>query len=44
MYGELWVIAGEYLVEFVRDMMNFNPQKKLNYQRGLKALSILNNI
>ncbi len=43
-YGELWVVAGEYLVEIVDIMMNFNPQKKLNYQRGLKALSILNNI
>ena len=44
MYGKLWVIAWEYLVEIVTDMMNFNPQKKLNYQRGLKALSMLNNV
>ncbi len=44
MYGELWVMAWEYLVEIVTDMMNFNPQKKLNYQRGLKALSMLGNI
>ena len=44
MYGELWVMAWEYLVEIVDIMMNFNPQKKLNYQRGLKALSMLDNI
>ncbi|MGD1702728.1 hypothetical protein ACP6PM_23370, partial [Dapis sp. BLCC M229] len=43
MYGELWVMAWEYLVELVTDLMNFNPQKKSKYQRGLKALSILNN-
>ena len=44
MYGELWVIAWEYLVEVVDIMMNFNPQKKLNYHRGLKVLSMLENI
>ncbi len=41
MYGELWVITREYLAELVTDMMNFNPQKKSNYQRGLKAMSML---
>ncbi|WP_275670375.1 MULTISPECIES: hypothetical protein [Okeania] len=44
MYGDLWVIAGEYLVEIVTDMMNFNSQKKSDDQRGLKALSMLNHI
>ena len=44
MYGKLWVITWEYLVEIVYIMMNFNPQKKLNYQRGLKALSMLDNL
>ena len=44
MYGKLWVMAWEYLVEIVTDMMNFNPHKKLNYQRGLKVLSMLDNI
>ena len=44
MYGEFWVITREYLVDIVQDMMNFSPQKKSHYQRGLKALSILDTI
>ena len=40
MYGDLWVITRAYLVDIVQDMMNFSPQKKSDYQRGLKALSI----
>ncbi|NEP80646.1 MAG: transposase [Okeania sp. SIO3B3] len=40
MYGDLWVITWEYLFDIVQDMMNFSPQKKSDYQRGLKALSI----
>jgi len=37
MYGKLWVITWEYLVEIVDIMMNFHPQKKLNYPRGIKS-------
>ncbi len=40
MYGELWVITWEYLVDIVQDMIDFSPQKKSHDQRGLKALSI----
>ena len=41
MYGELWLLAWDYLVDIVQAIMNFNPQKKLNYQRGLKVISKL---
>ncbi|GGA36512.1 hypothetical protein [Okeania sp. KiyG1] len=40
-YGELWVIAWEYLIDIVQGMMNLSPQKKPDYQRGLKAMSML---
>lgn len=41
MYGELWVMAWEYLVDIIQVMMNLNPHKKQNYHRGLKAMSRL---
>ena len=41
LYGELWVIAWEYLVDIVQGMMSLSPQKKPDYQRGLKAMSML---
>lgn len=43
-YGYLWGIAWDYLVDIVQQIINFNPQKKSHYQRGLKALSMLDNI
>ncbi|MDJ0511258.1 MAG: hypothetical protein QNJ64_18680 [Crocosphaera sp.] len=43
-YGYLWGIAGDYLVDIVQQIMHLNPQKKSDYQRGLKALSMLDNI
>ena len=44
MYGELWVLAWDYLVDIVQQIIKLNPQKKSHYQRGLKALSMLDNI
>ena len=41
MYGELWVLAEDYLVDIVQQIIKLNPQKKSHYQRGLKALSML---
>ncbi|WP_287240066.1 MULTISPECIES: hypothetical protein [unclassified Okeania] len=32
MYGDLWVITGEYLFDIVPDMMNFSPQKKTGHK------------
>ena len=44
MYGELWVLAGDYLVDIFQQIIKLNPQKKSDYQRGLKAVSMLDNI
>ena len=44
MYGELWVIAWDYLADIVQQIIQLNPQKKSYYKRGLKALSMLDNI
>ena len=39
MYCELWVIAWEYLIDIIQEMMNLNPEKKPYYQIGLRAMS-----
>ena len=44
MYGKLWVLAGDYLVDIVQRIIKLIHQKKSDYQRELKALSILDNI
>jgi hypothetical protein len=36
--GELWIIAWDFLVEFVQDMMSLTPYKLPNYQRGIRAM------
>jgi len=40
-YGELWIIAWDFLVELVRDMMSLTPYKLPNYQRGIRAMSLI---
>ena len=40
-YGELWIIAWEFLVELVRDMMNLASHKMPHYQRGIKAMNLI---
>ncbi|NET97220.1 MAG: hypothetical protein F6K05_30550, partial [Okeania sp. SIO1H2] len=35
-YGYLWGIAWDYLVDIVQQIINLNPHKKSHYQRGLK--------
>lgn len=41
LYGNLWVIAWEFLVDIVQEMMHLSLHKLPNYQRGLKAMSML---
>ena len=41
LYGELWIIAWDFLVDLVRDMMNLSPQKILSYQRGIRAMNLI---
>lgn len=41
LYGAIWVEAWEYCQVNVQLMMNNNPQKFVYYQRGLKAMSLI---
>ncbi len=40
-YGDLWVIAGEFLIHIVQDMMKINRHKLANYQSGLRVMNLL---
>ena len=40
-YGDLWIIAWDFLVEIIQDMMNINRHKLPFYQKGLRAMSML---
>lgn len=40
-YGDLWVIAWEFLIDIVQDMMKINRHKLPDYQNGLKVMSML---
>lgn len=41
LYGDLWIIAWDFLVNIVQDIMNINRSKLPLYQKGLRAMSIL---
>ncbi len=41
LYGNLWIIAWDFLVDLIENMMNLTPHKLPDYQRGLKAMSML---
>ncbi len=41
LYGSLWINAWEFCLEFVSIMMMNNSHKLTNYQRGLKAMSLI---
>jgi hypothetical protein len=41
LYGNLWVIAWEFLRDIIQDMMKINRHKLANYQSGLKVMSML---
>ena len=43
LYGNLWIIAWEFLVDIVRDLISVNRSKLALYRRGLKAMSMLQN-
>ncbi len=44
MYGDLWIIAWEFLVETIQNIININRHKLPSYQKGLRVMSILQNI
>lgn len=41
LYGNLWVIAWEFLVDIVQEMMHCHRHKLPSYQNGLKVMSLL---
>ena len=43
-YGDLWIIAWEFLGDIVQDFIKINRHKLPSYQKGLRAISILKNI
>ncbi len=40
-YGDLWVIAWEFLIDIVQDMMKINRHKLASYQSGLGVMNLL---
>jgi hypothetical protein len=44
LYGAIWIEAWEYCQVNVQLMMNNNPQKFVYYQRGLKAMSLIEDL
>ena len=41
LYGNLWIIAWDFLGDIIENMMNLTRHKLPDYQRGLKAMSML---
>ena len=41
LYGSLWINAWEFCHYFVQIMISSNPQKRVYYQRGLNAMSLI---
>ncbi len=41
LYGSMWIIAWELCLDLVQIMINSNPHKLPNYQRGLNAMSLI---
>lgn len=42
-YGDLWIIAWEFLMDIIQDMMNIDRHKLPLYQKVLRAMSMLQN-
>lgn len=40
-YGNLWVIAWEFLIDIVQDMMKINRHKLADYQSGLRVINLI---
>lgn len=41
LYGSCWVVAMEYLPELVEKLMSYSRNKLLFYQRGLRAMFLI---
>lgn len=41
LYGDVWIISQPFLSDWVEELMRFNPDKLPFYQRGLRAMNII---
>lgn len=41
LYGQIWVAALEFCEDWVQDLMRIRPNKLQFFQKGLKAMSII---
>jgi len=41
LYGDVWTIAREWVKEWVEKLMRLNPNKLPFYQKGLRAMTII---
>jgi hypothetical protein len=41
LYGDLWIIGWEFLVNIIQDMIELTPQKRLSYQKGIRAMNLI---
>ena len=41
LYGHLWCCGMEVWTQLASELMQLKPHKRLNYQRGMKALSLI---
>jgi Transposase DDE domain len=41
LYGDVWIIARDFVAQWVEELMRVNPNKLPFYQKGLRAMSII---
>jgi hypothetical protein len=41
LYGDVWIIAKDFVGRWVEELMRANPNKLPFYQKGMKAMSII---
>jgi hypothetical protein len=41
LYGDVWIIAKDFVASWVEELMRANPNKLPFYQKGMKAMSII---
>jgi hypothetical protein len=41
LYGDVWIIAKEFVAQLVEELMRVNPNKLPFYQKGLRAMTII---
>jgi hypothetical protein len=41
LYGDVWIITREFVKQWVEELMKANLNKLLFYQKGLRAMAII---